>query len=54
LNTDITLEQASRDLLDALDALFENDFGGVEAGFAEAVDIFRAVAVVDYLLENKK
>ena len=49
----MTAEQAAQDLLDALEAMFMNDFGGYQCNRLEALDIDGARNQLEKALESK-
>lgn len=50
----MTVEQAAQELLDALELLYINDFGGLQASPGESLEISEAIEdLEDALKENK-
>lgn len=50
----MTVEQAAQELLDALDALYMNDFGGYQCNRSEALDIDDAIMALEKILKENK
>jgi hypothetical protein len=48
----MTVEQAAQDLLDALESLFTNDFGGYQCNKDEALDIDGARSALEQALKQ--
>ena len=49
----MTVEQAAQDLLDALEEMYMNDFGGYQCNRLEALDIDSARNDLEKALESK-
>lgn len=49
----MTVEQAAQELLDALELLYINDFGGYQASTGESLEISEAIEVLEDVLKEK-
>lgn len=49
----MTIEQAARNLLETMDFLYQNDFGGYQCNQDEATDISYAIAKLETALAKE-
>jgi hypothetical protein len=54
IEIDMTIEQAARNLLETMDFLYQNDFGGYQCNRDEATDISYAMAKLETALAMQK
>jgi hypothetical protein len=50
----MTIEQAARNLLETMDFLYQNDFGGYQCNQDDATDISYAIAKLETALAKEK